>query len=328
MTRALVTGGGGFLGRAIARRLLAGGWAVRSFSRGRYPDLDALGVEAVQGDLSDAAAVERACRGCDVLFHVAAKVGLWGLYEDYRRDNVDGTANVLRACRAQKVGRLVFTGSPSVVFDGRDVEGWNESARYPAKFDSYYSQTKAAAERMVLEANGPVLATVSLRPHLVWGPGKNHIVDRILAQGRAGALRRIGAFNKRVDTTYIDDAAEAHWLAARQLAPGAAVAGKAYFISSGDPRPLWEIVDGILAAAGCPGVRRRVPLGLARAAAGVSEAVYRALGIQNEPRLTRFLVAQLTTAHWFDIAAARRDLGYEPRVTIEEGLRRLRASIS
>lgn len=319
---ALITGGGGYVGRAIAERLIKEGWTVRSFARGRYPELESQGVDVRQGDLRDALAVESAATECGIVFHTAAKVGLWGSYEEYYQANVTGTKNVLAACRRRGVGKLVFTSSPSVVFSGEDVEGWDESAPYPDRFDSYYSRTKALAEEMVLSANGEDLATVALRPHLVWGPGENHIVSRIVGRGRKGQLKRIGSKNKRVDTTYIDDCTEAHWLAARSLEKGAA-AGRAYFISSGDPRPIWDIVNSMLAAAGISPVNKTVPEPLAYAAAAVYESVYRIFNIKSEPAMTRFLVSQLATAHWFDISAARRELGFKPKVTLEEGLRRL-----
>jgi len=321
--KALVTGGGGFLGRVIIRQLRERGDEVRSLSRGRYPDLEKDGVECVQADLMDVAAVSKACEGVDVVFHVAGKVGLWGDYSDFLRANVEGTRNVLNACQDRGARRLVFTGSPSVVFDGRDVEGWDESAPYPERFDSYYSRTKAAAEEMVLSANGlRGLSTISLRPHLVWGPGDTSIAPRVIARAKAGKLRRIGGLNKKVDITYVDDAARAHLLAAARLEVSPSVAGKAYFLSQGDPRPLWEVVNGILAAAGLPPVERSVSLWAARAAAAGLELSYRALRRRDEPPLTRFLVTQLSTAHWFDISAARRDLGYEPSVPFEEGLKR------
>lgn len=321
--RALVTGGGGFLGRRIAEMLCERGWAVRSFSRRAYPDLSALGVECVRGDLADADAVARACDGCGVVFHVAARAGVWGRYEDFHRPNVDGAKNVIDACRRAGTGRLVFTSSSSVVFDGRDQEGVDESAPYPTSYSAHYPKTKALAEQMVLAANGGALVTVALRPHLIWGPRDNHLVPRILA--RARSLRRIGRANRLVDTTYIDNASEAHILAAERLAADSPAAGRAYFISNGEPRPLWDIVNAILAAADLPPVTRAAPRSLARAAAGCMEALYAALRLSGEPPLTRFLVEELTTAHWFDLSAARRDLGYAPRVSIDEGLGRLRS---
>jgi nucleoside-diphosphate-sugar epimerase len=325
---ALVTGGGGFLGGAIVRLLVARGDTVRSLSRGRYPALEALGVAQAQADVADADAVAKAAAGCDVVFHVAAKAGLGGRYRDYYRANVAGAESVIRACRLAGVGRLVYTSSPSVVFDGRDMEGVDESVPYPAHHDAHYPATKAMAERAVRAANGPDLATVALRPHLIWGPGDNHLVPRILARGRAGRLRRVGRKAKWIDSVYIDNAAEAHLLAADRLAPGSAVAGRAYFISNGEPVPAWELIDRILAAGGVGPVRRTVPVWAAVASGWVLEGVYAALWPDAEPPMTRFLARELATAHWFDLTAARRDLGYAPRVSLEEGLRRLAAALT
>lgn len=323
--KALVTGGGGFLGSAIVRALLARGESVRSFSRSRYPALATLGVEQVCGDLGDAAAVSAAAEGCDLVFHVAAKAGVWGPYEEYYRANVLGTENVLTACRASAVQRLVYTSSPSVVFDGRDMEGVDETVPYPEHFEAPYPQTKAIAEQQVLAANGPGLATVALRPHLIWGPEDNHLVPRIIQRGRAGQLRRIGQRPCLVDHIYVDNAADAHLQAADKLAPGSVVAGKAYFISNGEPIPLWEMVDRILAAAAVSAVERSISPKLAYLAGYLMEKIYGALKLSGEPRMTRFLARELSTAHWFDISAARRDFDFNPRVSTAEGLLRLQA---
>lgn len=324
--KALVTGGGGFLGQAVVRGLLGRGAQVRSFSRSAYASLRALGVEQRQGDIADAAAVAAAVRDADVVFHVAAKPGIWGDYADYHRANVDGTRNVIAACRAQGVGRLVYTSSPSVVFGGVDMEGVDESVPYPARYAAHYPRTKAIAEQLVREANGPGLATVSLRPHLIWGPGDNHLLPRLSARAKAGQLRRIGTRANLIDTVYIDNAADAHLLAAERLAPGSALAGQVYFISQGEPVPMWEMVNRLLQAVGAPPVTRAVPVPLALALAWGFETAHRLLRRAGEPRLTRFVVHEMSTAHWFDISAARRDLGYAPRVSIAEGLERLRAS--
>ncbi|MBI2191692.1 MAG: NAD-dependent epimerase/dehydratase family protein [Planctomycetes bacterium] len=321
----LVTGGGGFLGAAIVGRLKERGAEVRSFSRGEHAELAALGVEHRRGDLADPAAVATAAEGCELVYHVAGKPGIWGPYADYYRANVLGTQNVLEACRQQRIHRLVYTSSPSVIFDGRDQENADESVPYPKRFAAAYPQTKAMAEKMVLEANGTEMATVALRPHLIWGPGDNQLVPRILARAKAGRLWRIGTAPCRVDSTYIDNAADAHLLAGDRLSPGSPIAGKAYFISQGQPMPLWDLVNGILRAAGLPPVTRTLPRSAAYAAGWLSEVVYRSLPLTGEPPMTRFLARELSTAHWFDIRAARRDLGYEPRISIEEGLRRLEA---
>ena len=323
---ALVTGGGGFLGGAIVDLLLARGASVRTLARGEYPRLKERGVATIRGDLADATAVRRAVEGCDVVFHVAAKAGIWGPFEEYRRANVEGTRHIIDACRALGVRRLVFTSSPSVVFDGKDMAGVDESAPYPAHHESFYSATKAEAERLVLAANDEKLATVALRPHLIWGPGDNHLIPRVIAKAKAGRLRKIGREDHLVDTIYIDNAAQAHLLAADRLAPGSPIAGKAYFLSQGEPVPLWDLINRILRAAGAPPVTRSVPTGFALAVGSLLETIYRTFGISGEPPMTRFLAHQLSTAHWFNIDAARRDLGYEPAVSIDEGLRRLEAS--
>jgi nucleoside-diphosphate-sugar epimerase len=324
--KALVTGGGGFLGQAIVRGLRKRGARVRSFSRQAHAPLQALGVEQLAGDLADPAAVAAAVQGCEIVFHVAAKPGIWGDYGDYYRPNVTGTQNVIAACRRHGVRRLVHTSSPSVVFDGRDMEGVDESAPYPAHFEAHYPHTKALAEQLVRAANDPQLATVSLRPHLIWGPGDNHLLPRLAARARAGQLARIGSRAKLIDTVYVDNAAEAHLLAADRLAPGSPVAGRVYFISQGEPVPLWEMVNRLLEAAGAPPVTREVPVWLAMALAWGIENAHRLTGNQREPRLTRFVVRELSTAHWFNISAARRDLGYSPRISIAEGLELLRAA--
>lgn len=325
--RALVTGGGGFLGSAIVRQLRARGDQVVSFSRGNYPELAALGVEQRQGDLCEVNALVEAARECDIVFHVAAKAGIWGTFQEYHQANVAGTENVIAACRIHSINRLVYTGSPSVVFDGSDVEGGTESLPYPAHFVAHYPHTKAIAEQAVVAANSPSLATVSLRPHLIWGPGDNHLVPRIIAKARAGKLRRIGSRPCMVDTVYVDNAAEAHLNAADRLAPGAPPAGKAYFISNGEPLPLWEMVNRILAAAGLPPVTRSVSPSVAYLAGTVCEAAWKALRLSGEPPMTRFVAKELATAHWFDISAAKNDLGYRPRVSIAEGLKRLQESL-
>jgi nucleoside-diphosphate-sugar epimerase len=323
--KSLVTGGGGFLGQAIVRALVARGASVRSFSREEHAELSALGVEQVRGDLSDPAAVAAAVQGCDAVFHVAAKPGIWGDYADYHRTNVSGTENVIAACRKHGVRRLIYTSSPSVVFDGRDMEGVDESAPYPAHYEAHYPRTKALAERAVLAANDSELGTVSLRPHLIWGPGDNHLLPRLVARARAGQLRRIGSRKNLIDTIHVDNAADAHLAAAERLAPGAPVAGKVYFISQGEPVPMWDMVNRLLDAAGAPPVTRAIPVWLAMGLAWGFEAAHRLANKREEPRLTRFVVRELSTAHWFDISAARRDLGYAPRVSIAAGLAQLRA---
>jgi len=325
--RALVTGGGGFVGGAVARALRARGDDVVSIARGDYPQLRELGVETVRGDLGELPDVLSAADGCDAVLHVAAKAGIWGPAADFERSNVLGTSNVLQACRQLGVTRLVHTSTPSVVHAGGSITGGDESLPYATTFSTDYPRTKAEAERMVLAADGSALATVALRPHLVWGPGDTQLVPRILQRARSGRLRLVNGGTAVIDTTYVDDAVAAHLLALDRLAPGAACAGKPYFISSGDPRPVGEVVNAILAAGGLPPVTASVPLPVAEAAGAAAEALWRLLRRQDDPPMTRFLARQLATDHWFDISAARRDLGYEPQVGVDEGMRRLAESL-
>ena len=319
---ALVTGGGGFVGRAVVDQLLARGDKVRSLARGTYPKLAEAGVDVLRGDIADARIVGQACAGCDVVFHIAAKAGIWGAYRGYHEANVIGTRNILAACRQHGVGRLVFTSSPSVIFDGRSMAGVDESVRYPARHHSHYGATKALAEQAVLAANDATLRTVALRPHLIWGPRDNHITPRLLRQARAGTLRRVGDGSNLVDTTYVDDAARAHLLAADALDRNPLAAGRPFFISQGEPTSLWDLIDRILAAAGLPPVARAVPTPVAWTAGAILEAAYSVLPLRGEPRLTRFLAAQFATSHYFDHSKAARDFGYDPAVDNEEGLRR------
>jgi nucleoside-diphosphate-sugar epimerase len=321
--KVLVTGGGGFLGGAIVRLLRQRGDDVRSMTRSAYPWLDELHVEQSLGDLADSSAVERAVAGCHAVVHTAARAGVWGRYRDFHATNVTGTENVIAACKKLGVRKLVHTSTPSVVHSGSDIENGNESLPYPKHFDAYYPETKALAEKAVLAANGTELATVALRPHLIFGPGDPHLIPRVVAKAREGKLRRIGSRPIRVDVTVIDNAAQAHLNAIDRLQVGAACAGKPYFISNGEPVDLWAFIDGVLTEAGLPPVSRRISAWKARLAGRVLEWTYWVLRLPGEPPMTRFVAAQMSTSHWYDISAARRDLGYAPTVSVEQGLRQL-----
>ena len=320
----LVTGGGGFLGKAIVRLLVARGDRVYSFSRRRHPELDDWNVTQIQGDISDAAAVKTACSGKNAVYHTAAKAGVWGPYSEYYRINTEGTRNVIAGCLSESVSRLIYTSSPSVVFDGDDMEGADESIPYPARYHAPYPETKSLAEQMVRQTGSrdqERLKTIVLRPHLIWGPGDNHLVPRILQ--RAKRLRRVGDGKNRVDVIYIDNAARAHLLAETALIQHPDLSGNVYFISQGEPIPLWEMVDNILKAGGLPPVRRSISPALAFRVGAILEWIYTFFSLKSEPPMTRFVARELATSHWFDIGAARRDLGYTPEISTAEGLRRL-----
>ena len=328
---ALVTGGGGFLGLYIVEQLIARGETVRVLCRGSYPRLKELGVEALSGDIRDPGHVATACAGIDTVYHTAAVSGIWGAWDYYHEINPLGTRNVVAACRQAEVRRLVYTSSPSVVYDGRNHCGANESLPYPARYLCPYPETKALAEQAVLSVNGiDGLVTCALRPHLIWGPRDNHLIPRLITRAKAGQLRRVGDGQNLISMSYVENAAAAHVQAADRLnpdAPEAAPAGRAYFINEPEPVNLWGWINELLTLAGMPAVRRGVPENLAYAAGGALEFVYSSLGWQTEPRMTRFLAQQLGGSHYYDISNAKRDFGYQPVVSVEEGLKRLRPEL-
>ncbi len=321
--KALVTGGGGFLGSRITRMLHELGHKVTVLGLRRYPHIEESGIPTIQADLRDSGAIRRACRGIDTVFHAAAITGIWGKRDTFRRINVDGTRNVIQGCRAAGVRRLIYTSSPSVVFGRNDLCGVDESAPYPDRYLAAYPETKAAAERLVLAANGSTLQTVALRPHLIFGPGDPHLIPRVIERARAGKLIQVGDGTNLVDVTYIDNAARAHLQAADALAPESPCAGKVYFISDGKPVTLWSWLNEILTAVGVPPVTRSMSHRAAHGIGALLEAIHRLTGTAREPRMTRFLASQLAKSHYFNIGAARRDFGYEPTVSTAEGVRRL-----
>jgi nucleoside-diphosphate-sugar epimerase len=222
------------------------------------------------------------------------------------------------------VPRLIYTSSPSVIYDGRHHRNANESLPYPSRYLCHYPHSKALAERAVLAANGTGgLATVALRPHLIWGPRDNHLIPRLIMRAKAGKLKRVGAGNNLISMSYVENAAHAHVLAADGLAPGSPVAGEAYFINEPEPVNLWAWVNELLALAGLPPVTKSISAVAAFAAGAVMETAYKLLHLPGEPLMTRFLAQQLSGTHSYDVSKATRDFGYQPIVTVAEGLRRL-----
>jgi nucleoside-diphosphate-sugar epimerase len=320
---ALVTGGSGFLGRYITEQLLARGDRVRVFSRRPSDELEALGAEVRPGNMRDCTALDRACVGVDTVFHTAAIAGVWGPGSNYALTNTYGTQLLLAAARRHGVSRFVFTSTPSVVFDGRDHDPGDESLPYARRYLCHYPATKAAAEKAVIAANTPGgLLTVSLRPHLIWGPRDPHLLPRLIDRSRRGQLRIVGNGTNRVSVSYVENVAAAHLRAADRLEPGAAHAGRSYFINEPEPVVLWPWINDLLSRVGLPPVTRRVSPSLAYAAGAMLEAAYTAFGKRSEPRMTRFLALQLSRSHVYSIAAAERDFGYNPPTTMDEAMRR------
>lgn len=323
--QALVTGGGGFLGRYIVEQLLNAGDDVRVFSRGSYPELEALGVSVIQGDVRKPEDVRLACAGMEAVFHVAAIPGVWGPWELYHQINTVGTLNVLDACRHHNVARLIYTSSPSVVFDGDDHVDADESLPYPDQWLCHYPHSKALAEQAVLSANGSGLKTVSLRPHLIWGRRDNHLIPRLLQKARSGRLRIVGDGQNRVSMINVENAAAAHLQAERSLREHDTAAGKAYFINEPDPVNLWDWINQILDEAGLTPITKSISMATAYRIGRVLETVWKFL--PGEPPMTRFVAAQLATSHVYSIQNAIQDFGFQPIVSVEEGMKRMRPDL-
>jgi 2-alkyl-3-oxoalkanoate reductase len=318
----LVTGGGGFLGKAIVKKLLKKNYKVTSFSRNFYPELEKMGVKQIQGDIIDKNAVSKAFEKQDSIFHVAAKPGIWGAYEKFYQVNVTGTENVISACFENSVNQLIYTSSPSVIFNERDMENVDESVPYSNKFLAPYPKTKAMAEKLVIKAAKKNLKTIIIRPHLIWGPEDNHLVPGII--NRASKLKKIGKKNDLVDTIYVDNAADAHILASQKLLTNPSLSGNVYFVSQDEPVSKWEIANGFLDAAGLPHIKGHVSARTAYVAGIIFEFIYRFFHIKKDPPITKFAAMEAATSHWFNISKAKKDLGYYPKISTKEGLQRLK----
>lgn len=324
MKRSIVTGGGGFLGINIVKMLRARGDDVIALGRNPYPEVEALGAHSRVADIRDPKALRELFAGADEVYHAAAIALLWGRWKDFYSINYEGTLNVIEACRDARVPKLIYTSSPSVIFNGQSQRNVNEDADYPNDFLADYPKTKAMAEKAVLNADGvDGLHTVALRPHLIWGPGDRHLIPRLVARARAGRLMRIGDGTNLVDIIYVDNAAKAHLQAAEELGDAGKCNGKAYFLSQGEPVRLWQFVGEILERADAPPVKRSISFRKAYRIGSAMEMAYKVLRKTSEPRMTRFLACQLATDHYYDTSRAKEDFGYAPEVSTSVGLSRL-----
>ncbi len=327
--RVLVTGASGLLGATVAARLLERGDEVTTLQR-RASGID--GVRDVRGSLTDQGAVDDAVRGAGAVVHCAAKVGFTGSEAAFARVNAAGTAALVTAARNAGARAFVQVSSPSVAHTGASIVGESAGPASPEHARGAYARTKAAGEVAALEADGPGFTTVAVRPHLMWGPGDTQLVERVAERTRPGRMPLVGDGAPLVDSTYTDDAVSAVVAALdRALEADPAVAGRAFVVTSGQPRPVGELISRIALAGGGQVPTRHVPFGLAWVAGALAEGVWSVLRTagsslaDEEPPLTRFLAEQLGTAHWFDLRETRAALRWEPSVGIDEGLRRTAA---
>lgn len=331
---ALITGGGGFLGRYIVERLLLRGDRVRIFGRKAYPELEKLGVRAVRGDIRDETAVRSAICGVDTVFHVAALPGIQCAWKPFYETNTLGTRYVIRGCIEHGVRRLIYTSSPSVVSDGNPQEHIDESTPYPKKWLAHYPHSKALGEQAVLSANrtpipgsSDMLLTCSLRPHLLWGPRDQHLIPRLYGRYKIGKLRMVGDGTNLVDQIYIENAAQGHIQAADALVPGGKVDGKVYFLSQGEPLNCWDWINELLVMVGYEPVKKRTSFTTAWYLGAMLEGIYSMFRLKGEPIMTRFLAAQLALSHYYDISAAQKDFGFVPEISTVEGMKRFKESL-
>lgn len=324
--RILVTGGGGFLGTYIIKELLKNpSYIVTNFSRHSYSHLEDIGVPTIKGDLRKKEDVERALgQGFEAIFHVAALAGVWGKFDEYYGINFLGTKNLLEVAKEKGIQKFVYTSTPSVVFNKEDLLGANEEQPYATEFLNGYSETKTMAEKLVLEMNdGKTFLTCALRPHLIWGPGDPHLFPRVIQKGREGKLRIVGDGQNLVDIIYVENAALAHVQAFENLVPGSRVCGEAYFIGQERPVRLWDFINQVLGQLKIEPVMKTIDVGSAYRLGWLLEKIYGFLGIKKpEPPMTRFVALNLGKSHYFSHEKAKRDFGYSPRVSIEEGLKR------
>jgi 2-alkyl-3-oxoalkanoate reductase len=316
--KVLVTGATGMLGRSTAEVLITRGDEVSVLQR--RPS--GLPCREVLGDIADSEVVSRAVRGQDAVVHLAAKVDVWGRWWEYAQTNIEGTHNVLESCRSHGVARLVYVSSPSVAHTGRALIGAVAEPADPTGARGHYSRSKAVAEREALAADSATLAVLVVRPHLVWGPGDTQLVEPVVAKARRGRLPVIGRGAALIDSTYIDNAAAA--MVAAVDACGS-VHGEALVVSNGEPRPIYEILTRLCAAAGAHGPSIRVPFPAAWVAGAAAEGIWALSRGRVAPPLTRFLAEQMATAHWFDHRRSREVLNWSPHISLDDGFARLAA---
>ena len=317
-----MTGTGSLLLGGIASELLRRGDEVVCLQRRPVAFVGHQNAQEVLADICDAEAVTLAAKGCDAIIHGAARVGVVGSQKEFYDTNVRGTENILRVTEQHNISRLVFVSTPSVAHTGHSLVGAPAGGAEIGRSRSFYAESKAIAERTVLNARNERLAVVAIRPHLVWGPGDTQLVGRIVERAASGRLAVIGTGNALVDSTYIDNAISAHIAALDALHIGSACDGNAYVVSNGEPRTVNELMRSMCESAGVTFEPRHLSLALGVRLGSLIERLW-PLMRSSEPPVTRFVAEQLGTAHWFDQRAVQKDLQWAPTVTLDEGFERL-----
>lgn len=315
----LLTGATGFLGQAIAVALKDQGHSVRAIVRTDSRELAKLGIDQRHGQITAFDQVCSAADGCDAIVHSAGCSDPLASIEQLHDANVRSTDCMLGACELLGIPRLLLTSCANVVIGATDLENADERQVYPQQWISAYPHTKALAEQRVLAANSAQLATSVLRPHLLWGAGESRLLPALLDLARRGKLRLFGEPDRKIDPCHIDNAAHAHALAVAKLEPGSAIAGKRYFIGQGEPMSIENFLNALLRAGGFPPEKRRMNAITARALATAAKAG----ADSTSPLINPYLLELFSHSSWFNLAAAKRDLGYAPKLSTAEGMSRL-----
>jgi nucleoside-diphosphate-sugar epimerase len=326
MNTVLVTGGGGFLGSYVIKDLLASGYKVVSFSRKPYPRLEKLGVRCVLGTISNPQDIERALKGVDAVIHTAALAAIWGKYEDFYETNVVGTKNLISVMKRMGIQYLVYTSSPSIVFDGESIEGDDESMPLATQNLAHYPATKKLAEIEVKNQVDGKFFAVCLRPHLIWGPNDPHFFPRLREKAKMNRIKQVGDGQNLVDTIYVENAAIAHRQALEALMKNHSLSGNSYFLGQEKEILCWQFIKDLVAASGERPKFSKVPLWLAYSLGAVLELFYGLFKIYDrEPAMTKFMALQLAKSHYFSHKKAFEDFGYVPKVSYEDGMLALKA---
>jgi nucleoside-diphosphate-sugar epimerase len=318
---AFVTGGSGFIGARLIRRLVSDGWAVRALARSpsAAEKVRSAGAEVIEGDLERVEAMQAGAADCAHAFHAAAHLGEWGSRSEFERINVGGTRNVLRACRDAGVRRFVHVGTEAALLAGRPLVNVNEDEPLRPDSKAPYAATKAMAEQAVLDANGNGFETVVVRPRLVWGRGDTTVLPNLISAIESGRFSWIGGGGHRTSTTHVDNTVHGLVLGAEKGAPG-----RVYFVTDGEPVVFRDFITRLVATQGVEAPDRNMPAGIAKLAAAVCERAWRILPLRGTPPVTRIAVWLSMLETTIDISRARSELGYEPHRTIDEGMDELR----
>ncbi|MBC61133.1 MAG: 3-beta hydroxysteroid dehydrogenase [Zetaproteobacteria bacterium] len=322
----LVTGGGGFLGKEICKQLVERGYQVSSFSRKTYFELEKMGIKSFQGNLCNYESILPALSKCDSIIHTASLAGIWGDKQQYYQTNIIGTRNLLIAARESSIKRFIYTSSPSVVFEDKDIKGSDESISYSKKFTCTYPYTKKEAEKEVLQSSDiNSYVSVALRPHLIWGPGDPHFLPRLLSQSKAKKIRRVGNGKNLVDIIHVKNAAYAHVLALENILENKNMHGKAYFLGQERPVNLWDFLNQLLSCYNEKQITKKIPFPFAYTMGYLLEKIYKIFNwVNKEPPMTKFLALQMSKSHYFSHENAKKDFSYKPIISIEEGLEELK----